>query len=188
MKRRLAAIILCLTSSAALAQTDAFQALRDGNHVLLLRHAIAPGFGDPTGFRLDDCATQRNLSTQGLAQARLIGRRLRAEALAGAAVYTSEWCRCQDTAQALGLTPPIRHRGLNSFFQNRGQRDIIMSRLEEKLIRRYNEPSAVMVTHQVNIRALTGQSVRSGAGVVIRLDENGQHTVIATITAAEWDN
>ena len=102
-------VFLCLLlplSAAAQPQTDEaglWAALRDGGHVALIRHALAPGTGDPAGFRVDDCATQRNLSPAGRAQARAIGERFRANGIDTAALFSSQWCRCLDTARELAL-------------------------------------------------------------------------------------
>jgi hypothetical protein len=124
MKRLLACLCLLLPLSAA-AQTDAdeaalWAALRDGGHVALIRHALAPGTGDPPEFRVEDCRTQRNLSPAGRAQARAIGERFRANGIGTAAVFSSQWCRCLDTARALALGEVTPFAGLNSFFAGRG--------------------------------------------------------------------
>ncbi|RZU98731.1 histidine phosphatase family protein [Spiribacter vilamensis] len=178
MKSLIALLVGMLLATSAFAEEDSFQALRDGGHVLLLRHAIAPGFGDPTGFELDDCATQRNLSAEGREQARAIGERLRAEGLGDAAVYTSEWCRGRETAEEMALTEPQPHPGLNSFFQNREKRDEIVAELRDLLGALANGPPAVLVTHGVSIRAVTGQGVRSGEGVVVRPEADGSVSFI----------
>ena len=80
-------------------QTMLWQALASGGHVALIRHAEAPGIGDPAEFDLDDCSTQRNLSEQGRAQAKAIGDRFRANGISVAQVQSSQWCRCLETAQ-----------------------------------------------------------------------------------------
>ena len=83
---------------------NAWKALRAGRHVALMRHADAPGgVGDPPGFRLDDCATQRNLSARGRADAVRIGARLKSEGIAFEKILSSPWCRCIDTATLLEL-------------------------------------------------------------------------------------
>ncbi|MEX0373296.1 histidine phosphatase family protein [Spiribacter roseus] len=179
MKRFVIALGLILATTNALAQDEPFAVLRDGGHVLMLRHAIAPGFGDPAGFDVDDCTTQRNLSEEGRAQARAIGERLRAEGLGEAAVYTSAWCRCRDTAAEMDLTEAEAHLGLNSFFQNRDRRDAIVAALRGLLAGLANGPPAVLVTHQVNIRAITGQGVRSGEGLIVQPDDEGSVRVVA---------
>lgn len=80
---------------------DALRGLTRGEHVLLLRHALAPGTGDPPGFRIDNCSTQRNLDERGRAQARAIGAWLRSRGVTAMAVYSSQWCRCPETARLL---------------------------------------------------------------------------------------
>ena len=180
MQYLIALLVLLLPGTAALAEADGFDALRNGGHVLLLRHAIAPGFGDPAGFELGDCATQRNLSEQGREQARAIGARLRAEGLDDAKVYTSQWCRCRHTAEEMALTAPQPHPGLNSFFQNREQRDEIVADLRELLGELANGSAAVLVTHQVNVRAVTGRGVRSGEGVIVRPEADGTVSVVSS--------
>ena len=114
MRLLLACLGLLLPIAAACAETDEaalWAALREGGHVALMRHAIAPGVGDPAGFRLDDCTTQRKLSAQGRAQARAIGERFRANGIATAAVFSSQWCRCLDTARELALGEVARRLG-----------------------------------------------------------------------------
>lgn len=186
MKKALSLILLLMLALPPIAAADTatkgdaniFDVLRQDGHVLLLRHALAPGFGDPADIDLNDCKTQRNISAEGLHQAQSIGDRLRAEGLGNARVYTSYWCRCADTANALGLTPPQRHAGLNSFFQQRQKRDQIVTELGELLGSLADSPPAILVTHQVNIRAITGQGVRSGEGVVVKTHSDGSVTVI----------
>ena len=96
----------CGTAEVAVADdaADAWKALRAGGHVALMRHADAPGgFGDPPGFRVEDCATQRNLSEKGRADAAKIGSRLKREGIAFEKILSSPWCRCIDTATLLNL-------------------------------------------------------------------------------------
>ena len=96
----------CGTAEVAVADdaADAWKALRSGGHVALMRHADAPGgAGDPPGFRVEDCATQRNLSEKGRADAEKIGSRLRRERIAFEKILSSPWCRCIDTAKLLNL-------------------------------------------------------------------------------------
>jgi len=142
--------------------------------VVALRHALAPGVGDPPGFLLGDCATQRNLDGRGRDQARAIGAQLRAAGLEGAAVYSSRWCRCLETAELLALGPVTPLPALDSFFRDRSNR---ASRTEA--IRTFlaeagaNGPPLILVTHQVNISALVGRGTRSGEGVVLDRRPNG---------------
>ncbi|HNV92145.1 MAG TPA: histidine phosphatase family protein [Thauera aminoaromatica] len=174
MRFLLACLGLLLPIAAACAETDEaalWAALREGGHVALMRHAIAPGVGDPAGFRLDDCTTQRKLSAQGRAQARAIGERFRANGIATAAVFSSQWCRCLDTARELALGEVVAFPGLNSFFADRGEEARHTAAVRALIGERARSPlPLVLVTHQVNITALTGVFPASGEIIVLRVD------------------
>jgi len=150
----------------------AWSALAAGGHTLVLRHAATdPGIGDPPGFRRDDCATQRNLSADGRAQAQAIGERLASRGVSIGAVLSSRWCRCLDTAR-LAFGRVEGWAPLDSFF---GDRTTEPDRTREVLERanRWRGPGTlVMVTHQMNIAAATGESTATGEGVVI--DRSGR--------------
>jgi len=148
--------------------SELWDLLESGGHVALIRHARAPGFGDPPGFRLDDCATQRNLSDQGREQARRIGRAFRDNGVTVDNVLSSEWCRCLETAALLDLGPVERFPALNSFFEMRENRDPQMKILVPWVRGARPEGVFVLVTHQVVIRALTGEGAGSGEIVVVR--------------------
>lgn len=170
------ALLLPLLPTAAHADASAqeaalWAALREGGHVALMRHALAPGTGDPPGFRVDDCTTQRNLSAAGRAQARAIGARFRANGIAAAVVFSSQWCRCLDTARALSLGEVKPHPALNSFFTSRGE-EADQTRAARALIAEQSEAGTplVLVTHQVNITALTGVFPASGELIVMRVE------------------
>ena len=135
--------------------------------VLFMRHALAPGIGDPDNFSIKDCRTQRNLDETGRAQARAIGTKLAAADIKISAIYSSYWCRCLETAQLLDLGAVTPFDGLNSFFQNYAPRDAALAKLRRKLeTLSPSAPASLMVTHAVIIRAITGLPVASG-GVVI---------------------
>ncbi len=156
----------------------AWKALADGA-IVLFRHASAPGTGDPSNFALGDCATQRNLSDEGREQARRIGRRLNAENVAVGAVWTSQWCRTLDTARLIGAAPVREVPAFNSFFAGRGE-EATQTAQAQQALRAWSGPGAlVVVTHQVNITALTGVYPRSGEGVVLRpaTSENPQRAL-----------
>lgn len=152
------------------------QRLRDGSHVLLLRHADAPGVSDPPGFRLDDCSTQRNLGPLGREQARRLGQWLRSQGLAQAAVYSSPWCRCLETARGLELGPVTVEPALGSFFE---QPELAAARTAElqALLAQQQRAGAgarIFVTHMVNIRAYAGVVVASAEPLLVRVGERGQ--------------
>lgn len=138
--------------------------------VLLMRHAIAPGGGDPAGFVLGDCSTQRNLSDKGRAQARAIGARLRAAGLSFDQVFSSEWCRSRETAELLDLGEVTALPPVNSFFDNREDGPRQTRETLDYLATLPPEARVVIVTHQVNITALTGVTPQSGETVVAQRD------------------
>ncbi len=164
--------------SSALAQpipTLPVSALARPNVVVLLRHATAPGVGDPPGFDLNSCRTQRNLDASGRAQAQRLGAAWRAAGFRPIAVWASAWCRCQDTARLMDLGPVTVLPLLNSFFGDAGARTDQTAELS-RFIDRLDPRGGpyLMVTHQVNITALTGQGADSGGGVVFELSPDGQ--------------
>ncbi len=167
---------------AATVQAAGLERLREPGHVLLLRHANAPGVGDPPGMDLADCATQRNLDDRGRAQAAVLGERIRAAGVPGARVLTSEWCRCRETARLLGLGPVEDLPALNSFFEQPAEREPRLAALRAFLagLPRDGGP-VVLVTHQVTITALTGRFPASGEGVVLRLGPDGVFTPVGVV-------
>ena len=128
--------------------------------VVFMRHALAPGFGDPANFTLENCATQRNLDSVGRKQAMEIGAEIRRSATNFNEVLSSEWCRCQETTNLLGLEKWAPFSGLNSFFQDFADKNVVLKKLEQK-IRRLQPGVTLMVTHQVVITSVTGQAVGS---------------------------
>ena len=135
-------------------------------NVIFLRHALAPGVGDPENFIKEDCSTQRNLNDKGRLQARLIGNYLRSTNLKFSQILTSEWCRCIDTAKELNLGQWTTFSGLNSFFQEYEKKDQVMNKLQKKLDSLGYSDLALFVTHQVVISEQTGIVPRSGEMVL----------------------
>jgi phosphohistidine phosphatase SixA len=170
---------LCLTLPMLLArqaaaadsadEQAAWAALR-GGAILLLRHANAPGIGDPAGMRLGDCSTQRNLDEAGRAQARHIGERLRRERVPVAAVWSSQWCRVRETAELAALGPVREVAAFNSFFAQRTAEPAQTAAARALLLGWRERGSLVVFTHQVNISALSGHGAASGQGVVLRAE------------------
>ena len=160
-----------LTPSTARA-ADGWQALQTGT-VVLFRHALAPGVGDPATFRLDDCSTQRNLSAEGRAQAQRLGQAFQAQGIRVGAVWSSQWCRTRETADIAFPQRRIDQAAFNSFF---GQAEVSaeQTRAAQALLSNWRGPGVlVVVTHQVNITALTGVVPASGEGVVVRPSAQG---------------
>lgn len=143
---------------AALAQT--------GANVVFMRHALAPGYGDPDNFQIEDCNTQRNLDAAGRRQAEAIGRYFREHQITFTAILSSRWCRCTQTAELLNYGSWSEFDGLNSFFQGHVDRQETLALLRDKLDSLSSDDMVLMVTHQVVISAITDISPPSGGLVV----------------------
>ena len=143
---------------AALAQT--------GANVVFMRHALAPGYGDPDNFQIEDCNTQRNLDEAGRRQAEAIGRYFREHQITFTAILSSRWCRCTQTAELLNYGSWSEFDGLNSFFQGHVDKQETLALLRDKLDSLSSDDLVLMVTHQVVISAITDISPPSGGLVV----------------------
>ena len=183
-------LVLCVVlatprSSDAAEQGALWDALRAGSAFAIMRHALAPGTGDPAELDLNDCTTQRNLSDEGRAQATSIGKQFGERGITEARIYSSEWCRCRETAELMGLGPVGILRPLNSFFRYPDRRDGQIGALRQWLSRNLDQKKEsgplVLVTHQVTITALTGVYPRSGEVVVARREDNGAITVLGSL-------
>lgn len=173
--------------SAAFASDEAaWAALHQPGAIFLMRHAHAPGIGDPPEFRLGACATQRNLDEQGRQEARHLGELFRERGIRLGAVLTSQWCRARETARlAFGAQAPggVREEPVfNSFFGGHGhaQRQTAAARA---LLRRWQGSGVlVVVTHHVNVHALTDVVVAPAEGLVVRpADGDGLLPVIGRV-------
>lgn len=180
--RWLAAALVALAPAAPAQAPDALAELARPGHALILRHALAPGFGDPPQFRLGDCATQRNLDAAGREQARALGARLREAGIREAKVYSSQWCRCLETARLLGLGAVEPLPALNSFHGRPEERESKLAAVRAFLaaLPRDGRP-VVLVTHQVTVSGITGRGILSGGGYVLRLDGSGAPPVMGTV-------
>jgi len=173
-----------VTQPLRAADTLPLTELAKPGRVLVLRHALAPGVGDPAHFELRDCPTQRNLDAAGRAQAVELGRRLARAGVARASVYSSQWCRCLETARRLDLGPVKELPHLNSFFRQATAREPQTAALREFLaMLPASGPPVVLVTHQVVITALTGRGAVSGGGVILALNGTEEPHVLGDIEA-----
>ncbi|BDW10841.1 phosphoglycerate mutase [Polynucleobacter sp. SHI8] len=157
--------------------------MKQGNMVLMMRHAYAPGVGDPTNFKLNDCSTQRNLNQEGMNQAQSIGKWLRAQGLTEATVYSSPWCRCIDTAKLLNLGSPQILEAIASTFNEQDYATPAKKSLIEWMqahVKKPNSKPQIMVTHQVNILAYTGVNTSSGEMVLVQVNQDGTAKVLKT--------
>ena len=143
----------------------------DINKVIFLRHALAPGNGDPPNFNINDCSTQRNLDQAGVVQSRMIGQSFKKIGIEFSKIYTSFWCRCKDTAINMEVGKFKTHLGLNSFYEKHADRETTLRKLNN-LIKGFNKLDGpyLLVTHYVNILAFTGLSTSSGGMVAYDLN------------------
>jgi phosphohistidine phosphatase SixA len=180
----LAALLSLLVHSANAAELLPLTELAKPGRVLILRHAFAPGIGDTEYFSIRDCSTQRNLDSTGRAQAAELGRRLARAGVTHAKVYSSQWCRCLDTARLLDLGAVEELVALNSFFRRPQDRDGQLAALRTFLSKLPADgPPVVLVTHQVTISAFTGHGAASGGGVILELNGTSDPRVLGAIEA-----
>ncbi len=163
-----------------LAIWDKLQGRNPKGYVLLMRHALAPGVGDPANFKLGDCSTQRNLSAEGREDAREIGEWLKRRDIPILRVESSRWCRARETAELLGVGAVKANRNLDSLFQEVDPiSDPRTAKIRKRIVdHRQTQGLLVMVGHFVNISALTGVGVESGEGVLVRANARGEIKVV----------
>lgn len=170
-------------SPVALAQADAWELLRQPGIAALMRHSDAPGsggFGDPAGFRLDDCTTQRNLSEEGRAHARRTGEALRKNSVAFDRVLTSPWCRCEETAAlAMGKGADV-FEPLSNLVGRSEHRDPQVKALKAYLAG-LASTRALLVTHGIVISALTGIQPAQGEMILVRPGPGGEPQVVGRL-------
>jgi phosphohistidine phosphatase SixA len=151
--------------------------LKDGQHVLLMRHADAPGIGDPSGYVVSQCSSQRNLGEYGKKQAKVIGAWLTSQGIQKADVFSSPWCRCLDTANLLNKGPVKIEPSLASFFDNmsleKRQNKELERFIKSELAKQLKIP-LILVTHHVNIQAYTGKVLGVGDMILVRINKDGE--------------
>jgi phosphohistidine phosphatase SixA len=154
-----------------------WEALRGGGHVVLVRHTVTtPGVGDPPGMRLEDCASQRNLSDAGRREARRLGEAFHARGVPVARVLTSPWCRCVETARlAFGGAEPWA--ALGNLFGRPEARDGQVRALRPVVSEPTGGGNLVLVSHGSTIAALTGVAPATGEMVVLTPRGGGRFDV-----------
>ena len=190
MKRLIALLIFSLiftlsprTSMAnELAIWDKLQGTAPKGYVLLLRHSLAPGVGDPENFDLRDCSTQRNLSAVGRQDAQDVGRWLARREIKIARVESSRWCRAKETANLLNLGKVRLNRNLDSLFEEADALNHPQTiKVRKQIVDHRNKSGMlILVGHFVNIAAITNVGVDSGEGVLVREDSNGVINVVGS--------
>ena len=178
------ALLSCLSLQSAYANEEAIwdklQGTNPKGYVLLLRHTLAPGVGDPENFKLNDCSTQRNLSQVGREDAKSVGDWLKRREIKISRVESSRWCRAKETAQLLGIGRVRLNPNLDSLFEPADPAKAIQTvRVKKQIVDWRNKSGLlVLVGHYVNINAVTGVGVGSGEGVLVRADSKGKISVV----------
>jgi broad specificity phosphatase PhoE len=169
---------LVLAAPARVAADEAvWDVLRGGAQVVLMRHTITtPGVGDPQGFRLDDCATQRNLTDAGREDARRVGAAFRQRSIPVGRVLSSPWCRCLETAR-LAFGKAEAWTPLSNLFGNRANETEQMRALREIAGRRPTGGNLLLVTHGSVVSPFTGIQPAPGELVVLTPDGAGRFRI-----------
>lgn len=176
-RRFVLSVALGLLGASVASASELSDALKRTDYILLIRHALAPGIGDPSGYNLQDCKTQRNLDSKGREQAQRIGQWLKDQGLNQALVYSSAWCRCKETAEKLGFGTPVHEASLNSFFDDMRQGPQSNVRLQKFIsnhLKTKRDQALILVTHHVNIAEFMGQNIGSGDLALVKVDANGK--------------
>ena len=141
--------------------------LLDGNKLIFIRHAYAPGSGDPNNFNLNDCSTQRNLSNEGRQQALKIGEFFKKHEIRIEKVFSSEWCRCKETAK-IAFEDYSTKKFLNSFYSSKFQKNKTkqIKELNDYVQKFKSNQNLVLVTHYVLISEVLNYAPSSGEIVV----------------------
>lgn len=173
--RRIALALLGLLLAAgpaagpAVGDEAAWAALAQGGHVALIRHATTtPGVGDPPGYRLDDCPSQRNLSDAGRAEARALGAAFRRRAVPVERVLSSVYCRCVETARLMGLEQVAVEPALANLFNEPEKREERTRSLRATVAAWAGRGTLVLVTHGANVLPLAGVSPQQAEVVVVK--------------------
>ena len=182
-------LLICLSGLILLAMTGGgseddkmIERMKAGGHILMIRHALAPGTGDPANFRIGDCSTQRNLDDSGRKQARAIGKWLSAEGLTSARVYSSQWCRCLETAELLDMGPVTELPALNSFYELTQNREPNLKALRRFIAEQPSDDELIiLVTHLVTISAIANEGVSSGEGMLLELKKDAPYEVVGRL-------
>ena len=167
MKKIFLFFIFIIFSTPINSQEKLITSLKEGNKLIFIRHASAPGNGDPNNFKLNDCATQRNLDLKGISQSKKIGQLFSKNQIEIDKVLSSEWCRCKETAKHAFNNYETKSF-LNSFFSQKfaHNKDKQMKELKGYIINWDGKKNLILVTHYVVISEILNMSTSSGEIVI----------------------
>ena len=164
-------IILFLFNHKSFGDENIVEILKKNNNIIFIRHSLAPGSGDPKNINLNDCTTQRNLNSEGIKQSKKIGKFFKKNNIKIEHVFSSEWCRCKDTAFH-AFDNYKTFNALNSFYSEKfyKNKNKQIKRIKKFINNWNNESNLVLVTHYVVILELLG--VGAGSGEIIISNKN----------------
>ena len=156
-----------INSNQVNADDNLILSLKEGGKIIFIRHALAPGNGDPENFNIYDCSTQRNLDQKGIQQAKKIGNFFKSNNISIENVYSSQWCRCKDTAN-YAFSKFKTFDALNSFYDEKFQINKDKQITDLKIyIKNWNgNKNLVFITHYVVISELFNQGAESGEIII----------------------
>jgi phosphohistidine phosphatase SixA len=164
-----------------LAIWDQLKGANPKGYVLVMRHALAPGVGDPENFKIGDCSTQRNLNEEGRLDAQDVGRWLLRQDVNILRVESSRWCRAKETAQLLNVGKVRLNKNLDSLFEDESDwaTHPQTANIKKRIIdHRHKRGLLVFVGHFVNFQAAAGVSLDSGEGALVRANAKGEIKVL----------
>ena len=164
-----------------LAIWDQLKGSNPKGYVLVMRHALAPGVGDPENFNVNDCSTQRNLNDEGRQDAQDVGQWLMRQEVKILRVESSRWCRAKETAQLLNIGKVRLNKNLDSLFEDESDwatHPQTMNIKKRILDHRNKRGLLVFVGHFVNFQAAAGVSLDSGEGALVRANAQGEIKVM----------
>ena len=165
--RKLLILIFIFAPNISFSNDKFANILKEGKKIVFVRHALAPGNGDPNNFNINDCSTQRNLNEEGRAQSEKIGNFFKNKNIKIHKVLSSEWCRCKETAKiAFGNYQTFN--ALNSFYDERFAKNKSkqIKDLKDYIDNWENDSNLIIVTHYVVISALINRVSSSGEMII----------------------
>ena len=165
--RKFLILIIFFIPNISFSNEALINSLKDGKKIIFIRHAIAPGSGDPENFNIKECSTQRNLNDKGKNQSKRIGNFFKTNKIKIGKILSSEWCRCKETAKiAFGKFETFN--ALNSFYEARFQknRSNQIRDLRNYISSWESDSNLILVTHYVVIYDLLNSAVSSGEMII----------------------
>ncbi len=182
MLRTLLVLVLFICAPAH-ADEALWALLKQGGQVVLIRHALTdPGVGDPPGFSIDDCRTQRNLSETGRAEARRLGAVLRERGIPVERVLSSPWCRCLETARLVFGVDPQQDAMLANLFTHGQHRERQLAQFRALMATAPTKGNLMLVTHGATTQAFTGISPATAEMVIVTPEGSGGYRVAGRIS------